>query len=176
MPRFWLQADISLLKVLPGFRIPAGGMNDIERLSEAHVEMKPDRSRAVVDRDHSHVDVRRIGAQIEVAQAVESGRRVVEVCVDVAVKHEAKVGAPLREGRLRPRGSEHDLQPGQPRIDAAFAGDERSGHGPNLLIEQLQMRHPVGVNGADWIAEAGGAHGYSFTTSGTAEGSTLPAL
>src|ERR1035438_7266148 len=101
MPRFWLQADISLLKVLPGFRIPAGGMNDIERLSEAHVEMKPDRSRAVVDRDHSHVDVRRIGAQIEVAQAVESGRRVVEVCVDVAVKHEAKVGAPLREGRLR---------------------------------------------------------------------------
>src|ERR1035438_7041923 len=79
MPRFWLQADISLLKVLPGFRIPAGGMNDIERLSEAHVEMKPDRSRAVVDRDHYHVDVRRIGAQIEVAQAVESGRRVVEV-------------------------------------------------------------------------------------------------
>src|ERR1017187_284920 len=99
MPRFWLQADISLLKVLPGLRIPAGGMNDIERLSEAHVDMKPDRSRAMGEGDHSHVAVGLNGAQVEVAQAVESGRRVVEVCVDVAVKHEAKVGAPLREGR-----------------------------------------------------------------------------
>src|ERR1017187_6337745 len=101
MPGLGLQADICLLEVLPVLRISTGGVNDIERLSEAHVEMKADRSRRVVDRDHSHVDVRRIGAEIEVPQSVESGRRVVEVCVDVAVKHEAEVSAPLSEGRLR---------------------------------------------------------------------------
>src|ERR1017187_5772796 len=80
-------------------------------------------------------------------------------------------------GAYRPRGSEHDLQPGQPRIDAALTGDERSGHRPDILVEQLQVSHPVRVNGANRIAEAGFDHGYSFTASGAAGTSTLaPAL
>jgi hypothetical protein len=73
----------------------------VDCLSEAHIDVKTQRSGRVVDGDHAHVDVRRIGAHVEVAQAVESGHRVVGVPVHVAVEHQAEVGAPLRQGRLR---------------------------------------------------------------------------
>src|SRR5450759_3125545 len=55
----------------------------------------------MVDRDHAHVDVRHIGAHIEVAKSVEAGRGVVEVLVYVPVEHEAELRTPLPEGRRR---------------------------------------------------------------------------
>jgi len=101
MPGLRLQADISLFEVLPVLRIPAGSMYDIDCLSEAHIDVKTQRSGHVVDGEHAHVDVRRIGPHVEVAQAVESGHRAVGVPVNVTVEHQAEVGAPLRQGRLR---------------------------------------------------------------------------
>src|ERR1035437_10024206 len=53
----------------------------------------------MVDRDHSHADVRHIGAHIKVAQSVEAGRGVVEALVYVPVEYEAELRAPLPEGR-----------------------------------------------------------------------------
>src|ERR1017187_1056752 len=55
----------------------------------------------MVDRDHSHADVRLIGAHIEIAQPVEAGWGVVEVRVYVSVQHEAEFRTPLSEKRRR---------------------------------------------------------------------------
>src|ERR1035437_8303324 len=57
----------------------------------------------MVDRDHAHVDVRHIGAHIELAKSVETGRGVVEVLVYVPVEHEAELRTPLPEARRRRR-------------------------------------------------------------------------
>src|ERR1039457_3344837 len=55
----------------------------------------------MVDRDHSHADVRLIGAHIEITQSVEAGWGVVEVLVYVTVQHEAEFRTPLSEKRRR---------------------------------------------------------------------------
>src|SRR5208283_1262730 len=101
VPGFGLQVDIGLLEVFPGVGVPIGGVNRVHRLSEAYIQVESKRSGRAVDGDLADVDVRRVGAEVEVLQAVESGGWVVVVPVNVAIEQKAEICAPLRQGRLR---------------------------------------------------------------------------
>ena len=73
------------------------GVNHVEGLTKAYVEMKTDGRGRTVDRDHPHADVGHVGAQIEVAQRVEAGRGIVERLVYVSVEQETELGTQLPE-------------------------------------------------------------------------------
>ena len=106
VPGFRLETDISLHEVFPGVRIAVAGMDNVEVLAETDVQMKADGSRRMVNRDHAHADVRRVGAHVEASQCVDAGSRVVEVGVYVPVEKKVELRTPLPERRIgRRRGS-----------------------------------------------------------------------
>ena len=98
------EADIGLLEVLPGIRIAVARVNDVEHLTEADIQVKADGSGGVVDAELHHVDVRRVGADVEGAQSVETVIGIVEVGVHIPVEQEAEIGAPLMQGTGIDRG------------------------------------------------------------------------
>src|SRR5665647_3340382 len=105
VPGFRLEADVGLLEVLEGFRRAVGGVDRVECLAESHIQVKAYRGGSAVHGDHPHVDVRGVGAEIEVPELVESGIGMVEAPVHVAIEHEAEIYASLRERGLWRRRS-----------------------------------------------------------------------
>ena len=63
------------------------------KLRGANVEVEAYWRGCMVDGNHGHVDVRQVGAHVEITQPVESGGRVIKVVFDIAVEHETEVGA-----------------------------------------------------------------------------------
>ena len=104
VPGLRLEADVGLFEVFERFGSAVAGVDRVERLAEADIQVKADWARGAIDGDLAHVDVQRVGAEIEVPELVVSGIGMIEVRVDVAVEQETEIGSEVREGRRRGRG------------------------------------------------------------------------
>jgi hypothetical protein len=72
-------------------------VNDVKHLAEAGVQMEAERSGRMVDGNHPQHEVRRVGTDIEGAQAIEARSGIVEVRVEIAIEQEAEVRTPAVE-------------------------------------------------------------------------------